>query len=259
MWEVFRIFAVVCAACGLVVCVPTDDDDSVADEEPTPAVPTPEHFSWGDPLVCADPGDGWSGRFSEEGTARGLLRELPGLPDGEIFRGTGAVAVSDLDLDSDLDIVVAAVVHGPDVYLNDGTGQFVDGPELTHNAPGPPNDLASLVAVVDIDDDPYPEVITLGRDLLVWDDHQRWLLRPAGGDRSVGHGPPPRPHRRRRRWRRGPRFVRGNVQAPVGAGRASPGPAAHPRGGCVGGSTPRIGDRGCALSGRTVHRPRPGR
>jgi enediyne biosynthesis protein E4 len=106
-------------------CVVEKDDDDAADDDDFTASPT-EELSIGDEVVCVDPVSGM-GRFSEQSQTRGLTRGLsdPGAIKEPLAWGHGGSTVAqDMDADGDIDLVFGRFDGDPDIYVNDGTGNF---------------------------------------------------------------------------------------------------------------------------------------
>ncbi len=137
-------------------CGAQNDDD---DASPTPAdVDLPAGASLSAEIVCADPVSG-ADRFTEEGAARGLTREIEDIQYGPVY----FLAV-DLDADGDVDIVHSTrEERRPLPFLNDGEGSFTPTERLPYGGAGP---SSGAMAAADVDDDGLPEIFLVGSPTL---------------------------------------------------------------------------------------------
>ncbi len=126
----------------------------------------PEGFEDGDELVCEAPVEG-IGRLSEEGVERGLtdpLSDPADLGHGRPWGRGGSLVARDLDDDGDVDLIFGRLADPPDIYENDGEGQFSLVPErltLRLNARVP------SVAAIDLTGDGLPEIVLGGSPFMV--------------------------------------------------------------------------------------------
>lgn len=188
-----------CAACS---APPSDDDDSTADVDPTPAPPVYEgtFVVPDDPVVCANPVAGLD-RFSEESQKRGLIVDPPpggrgdggGPPPPSFGTGLAGLALVAHDLDADGDIDLAFPDRMPAVLLNDGNGYFERVPQL----PPSPDGSLLVLAALDLDGDFLPELVGAHRpfqpdeetSILVWRNEGGGTFAPPESISSGQAGP----------------------------------------------------------------------
>lgn len=128
----------------------------------------PAGFEYGDELVCEAPVEGID-RLSEEGVQRGLtdpLSDPADLGEGRPWGRGGSLVARDLDDDGDVDLIFGRLADPPDIYENDGEGQFSLVPErltLRLNARVP------SVAAIDLTGDGLPEIVLGGAPFMVYE------------------------------------------------------------------------------------------
>jgi hypothetical protein len=135
-----------------------------ADDTGEPVAAAVGEIQVGAPPGCAAPVDGFA-RLTDESEARGLVGVVAEPADGwglEVDGRGGAPVAQDLDGDGDIDLLIQQPGRGPDLYENDGTGQFtLRGEAFPLPLPeAGPADLA--IGATDLDGDGYPEVILAG-------------------------------------------------------------------------------------------------
>jgi enediyne biosynthesis protein E4 len=108
------------------------------------------------------------------------------------FRRTYSTSFVDLDQDGDLDLLNVSDFAGVDLYLNDGSGRFVDATERLPD----PHLFGMAHAVADFDNDGQPDVLAIGMNSPVadrldslglglrgWEDVTQWRKAMAAGNR----------------------------------------------------------------------------
>jgi hypothetical protein len=106
--------------------------------------------------------DGWKLYRNDQGEFTDITSstQLPNLFDGSFFSET------DIDLDGDIDLFMTRIGGSDHLYVNQGTGTFVDGTGAA-GLSGVPAELGCLWA--DFDNDKYPDLLTQGSNYhAVW-------------------------------------------------------------------------------------------
>jgi len=109
------------------------------------------------------------GHFTDITVASGL--------DGHRNRRTYSASLVDIDDDGDLDLVNVSDFAGVDLYLNDGTGRFID---VTVRLPNPKL-FGMAHAIADFDDDGRPDLLAIGMNSPVADRLEQLGLGPSDG------------------------------------------------------------------------------
>lgn len=140
-----------------------------------------------------DANDGFPSRLLRNDGHGGFsdVTETSGLA-AKRFRRTYSASFVDLDRDGDLDLLNVSDFAGVDLYLNDGSGRFVDDTGLLPD----PHVFGMAHAVADFDDDGQPDVLAIGMNSPVadrldsmglglrgWEDVTRWRTAMAAGNR----------------------------------------------------------------------------
>jgi len=135
----------------------TDDDDASDDDDATDDDDTSGSVDFGDPVQCDAPVDDFD-RWTEQASERGIDLVMVPLPWEPCVPMSGAVVAEDLDDDGDVDLLFANNTGFPDLFANDGEGQFQAVP-VGHDVVGRFGRHVYGHAVVDLDGDRLPEVI----------------------------------------------------------------------------------------------------
>ena len=136
--------------------VPPPVDDDPAPTDPTPdAIEAP--LAWATPpLSCADPAPGFD-RFTDAAHGVSVPMQFP------LFPRSGVIA-RDLDRDGDVDLVFDGFDGPPQVFANDGQGEFT----AVEGIPEPGMNPWFRTGAPDLDGDGFPDLLGVSVEMPCW-------------------------------------------------------------------------------------------